>query len=40
LFQKVDKNDGLALRGENKWQMVLRNIPGLKKDGFQEGRSS
>lgn len=29
----------LASRVENKWQMVLRNIPGLKKCGSQKGRS-
>lgn len=28
----------MALRDENKWQMVLRNIPELKKYGSQKGK--
>lgn len=31
---------GLALRHENKWQMVLGNIPGLTKCDFHKGRNS
>ena len=32
----MDKKTELALGDENKWQMVLRNIPGLKKCGSQK----
>jgi hypothetical protein len=34
-IQATDRKTELALRDENKWQMVLRNIPGLKKCGSQ-----
>lgn len=37
LFQAMDRKTELALRDENKWQMVLRNIPGLRKCGSQKG---
>ena len=37
-IQAMDKKTELALRDENKWQMVLRNIPGLKKCGSQKGK--
>lgn len=36
--QAMDRKIGLALRDENKWQMVLRNIPGLKKCDSQKGK--
>lgn len=35
-IQAMDRKTELALRDENKWQMVLRNILGLKEMWFQE----
>lgn len=35
-IQAMDGKTELALSDENKWQMVLRNIPGLKKKWFPE----